>query len=536
MRTGTTPLLLAAAGALALLLAPSDAGATPRTGVLSRSGMTTGEDASGRVRIGRGDGRGAALLVRLRHLDPLSSYEVRDAQGGGSLGSVPTNRRGGGRLRVSSQDIPGGRPALLAGMALEVVHEGTGEVVLEGEVPHGGHEGGDQDGDAGTGVREAAAVFESDGGARAVMAIRSDPDHGSERMALRVAGIEGDGDLVLFVADGEGTMHEVAGLVLHDGEKHCERHVEGEHVVEACWWTHVWEWSVDTADGDSLPLDAESLDGLVGHGFEVRDHEGHAVLHGEVPHFREHEDGDGEEPPAEVQEGGAEFSSDGGAHAAIWIRSDPAHGSERLALKASGLGDGTFHLFMADGEEGMDDVAALALDGEYLWYWVDTAQGGVLPFGVESVGSLSGRAFQIRDAEGHVRLVGEVPHFRVDDPPPVVREAGATFGPDSDGGVHGWMGLRSDPANRSERIWLKVDGLPETGHYVLFMGDGQDGMDDVAVLVRDGGYWWYWVDTAHEGVLPFGVDGVAGLSGRRIEIRDGEGHVVLSGEIPHFAE
>ncbi len=536
-------LLLAATGALAFLGAPTDADAGPRSGRLSRTGLTAPEDASGRVRLQRPGRRAAALLVRIRNMDPDSRYGVRDAQGGGSLGSVPTDDSGRGRLRLSSDDVPGGRATLLSGMELEVVHESTGEVVLEGRVENhdanDGHDGRDGGGDASS-VREAAAVYEAEGGVRAALWMRSDPEHGSESMALRVSGLSEEGTYTLFLSDGADGMDEVADLALDDNDFTCEATDREGHETVVCEGHLYWEWDVDTADGEELPGGAESLDDLVGRRLEVRDGEGNVILDGEVPHFREEtpDDGGGDRE-AEVHEGAAEYRGEGEVHGAMWIRSDPAHHSERMALKVAGLGeDGTFTLFMEDGEhDALAEVAGLVRDGGYAWYWVDTAEGGSLPFGAEEVRSLSGRRFEVRDAEGHVVLDGEVPHFRSEEPPPTreVREAAVEF--ETDAGVHGAMWIRSDPAHESERMVLKVAGLPEDGRYVLFMGDGEhDALDDVAVLEREGGYWWYWRDTAEGQSLPFGVEEVGSLSGRRWEVRDGEGHSRCHGEVPHFRD
>ena len=66
------------------------------------------------------------------------------------------------------------------------------------------------------------------------------------------------------------------------------------------------------------------------------------------------------------------------------------------------------------------------------------------------------------------------------------------------------------------------------------MANGHEGMDDIAVLGRDGGYWWYWVDTVGDGILPFGAETVASLSGRRYDVRDGDGRILLTGAVPYF--
>jgi len=260
----------------------AEAGRSSRTRFLTADPGLTGGDAgltdaaAGRVRLRNAGRRRENLQIRLVGLEPRTFYDVR-LSSEELLATLETNRRGRARARIRTRDLDPVLASSMSGNTVSVRHAASGATVLEGDLP-------DRDGDAPR-VREAGAVFESDGGIRAVMELRSDPAHGSERLSLEVTGLGLDGRYILFMANGDRVMDDVAVLEADDDDVECRREeVEGE-VHEFCRGHVEWKWRVDTARGQRLPFGAKSLDDLAGRRFEIRNGDGRTLLVGEVPHL-----------------------------------------------------------------------------------------------------------------------------------------------------------------------------------------------------------------------------------------------------------
>ncbi len=356
-------LSLALVGAAAALVAAPGSEARSRYARSSFVRSDVAADATGgRLRVREGRAGRESVSLRLRGLEPLSRYRVKDRDAGTTLGSVTTNPAGGGSWRTRDRD-PGYR---FAGLALQVVDDGTGDVVLEGRVPDAGH----------AGVREARAVFEA-AGLRAVLGLRSDPRRGSERMRLEVAGLQADGSFSLFLDDGTGALVEVGALLCGDDADHDDG---------------------DDNDGD----DGQEADD--GDGTDGGDRA--AALNGRRMKSHPEQDGDDD---ASGGDGDDEAGDDDGGNENGGNDGEDDDGDDD-GDDDDGGNDDADDENEADGED--DDADE---DGSECGWEVDTRDGDALPFGALTVEELVGRRFEIRDAQGSTLLDGEVPGLPEED-------------------------------------------------------------------------------------------------------------------------
>jgi len=167
----------------------------------------------------------------------------------------------------------------------------------------------------------------------------------------------------------------------------------------------------------------------------------------------------------------------------------------------------------------------------------DTKKGGVLPFEVESLDELVGRAVRVQHGIDVV-LQGFVPTW---DLPGKPQKATAGIEP-PDGApadeMRGKLSLRSKADKGQERIELKAQHVPWDFVLVLrvFVEDAVDSgaFLDVGLIEKTGGKSGRWRrDTKQGDPLPGGASFVSELAGRLIEVRRAsDGEVFLRGSIP----
>jgi hypothetical protein len=206
---------------------------------------------------------------------------------------------------------------------------------------------------------------------------------------------------------------------------------------------------------------------------------------------------------------------------------------------------------MGDGMEHLSKIGELPKGASRREFTRTTLEGGELPYGVESVKSLGDRRIEIRDPEEHVVLKGGVPVIHDDTPP----DGGGTGG---DGGGTDPGPTETEPlvakavfhrtefaGERESRgvvvVTKRVDGghvrfefgrlAPETGYLLSIGARGNMTLVDDFRTNRDGGA-GIDRDTADAHGLQLGVDGVGGLAGKRVEVRDLDENVVLYAEVP----
>ncbi|MCE9634758.1 MAG: hypothetical protein K8T90_03545, partial [Planctomycetes bacterium] len=201
---------------------------------------------------------------------------------------------------------------------------------------------------------------------------------------------------------------------------------------------------------------------------------------------------------------------------------------QRFTLVVEGVNaDRALSVFLGDGNEHLLNIGDLPAGANRREFNKTTREGGELPYGVESVRTLGGRAVEIRDAEAHVVLRGHVPVLDAPpvDPPPVDPPAAEPI-------VARSVFHRTEFAGERESrgtvvVTKRTDGgairvevgrlAPETGYLFSVGARGSMTLVDDFRTNREGGA-AIERDTAHEPGLPIGADGVGGLAGKRIEI------------------
>lgn len=255
-----------------------------------------------------------------------------------------------------------------------------------------GNGGGNQKQDVQVSLVRPQDAIDSD--AKGTLRVRSDGKKPRERFDVKAIRVEGLGTLDLFIEDAvaSGVFVLVASL---EGE--------GDEL----------KLSLDTKKGDSLPLDAEMNEDLVGLRVEVRAVDD-VVLQGSVPPL------DLSKKPVKAKVNVVPPAVDPPSpdmKGTLKMRSKANKGQERLDLKVLNVSFdlGDFHVFMEDAEASgvFVEVGQLEQVGSKpkgRWR-VDSKKGQMLPFGVVSVTQLEGRRLQVRDDLDAVHVEGTLPNF-----------------------------------------------------------------------------------------------------------------------------
>ena len=96
--------------------------------------------------------------------------------------------------------------------------------------------------------------------------------------------------------------------------------------------------------------------------------------------------------------------------------------------------------------------------------------------------------------------------------------------------AHGSCDVRTGPD--FDRFRISLEGLNESVPLVVFLGDGHETMNAIGELPAGTSVRTLLRTTQEGGALPYAADTVRALGERRIEVRDGEQHLVLRGSVP----
>jgi len=216
------------------------------------------------------------------------------------------------------------------------------------------------------------------------------------------------------------------------------------------------------------------------------------------------------------------------ARGAVRFRSQPKKDEDRdrVDVRVIKVDVGlSHHLFVEDGvgAGAFSDLGAMdVVDGALRWS-ADSSQGDPLPGGAASLGDLTGRRFEVRQG-GDVVLETLGPDLAASKKP--VKHKAMLEVPDAeaDSGAQGRLAMRSKPDKGQHRLVVKVKKAPFADADVrLFVEDGvgSDSFQDAGAIDRKGSSsnGRYRRDTHQGAPLPLGVPDLAGLAGRRVQVR-----------------
>lgn len=231
----------------------------------------------------------------------------------------------------------------------------------------------------------------------------------------------------------------------------------------------------------------------------------------------------------------------GDAHGSCDVRTGPDF--ERFRLVVEGVNaDRALVVLMGDGHETMNRIGELPAGARARTLLRTTLEGGELPYGVESVRALAGRRVEVRDLEERVVLRGEVPAVAeepVDPPPPPADAPVVTRSEmrrtDENGEREPRGVLVATRRSGGSSLRIEMGRLAPEARLLVYVWNGEDLVlwDDVRTN-REGGASLAG-DTQEGPGLPLGAESVTALAGRRVEVRDGDGRLLLYGEIPSAA-
>lgn len=261
--------LALALGALVCAAAPA-AEAKAKGGreriALARPATAPDGDAVGSVEV---RSRSGSAVLKVRRLEPRSTYTVVDATTGAELGDFATNRRGRGRFAfgagTGARRGKGGNAAVEMPDGIEIVDPETGKVILETDLP------GDTEEPAHAFAFGFAEFLDDDGDACTV-SLSSYPEYGSESFHL--------------------SLFRGATKPSDDPPPATNRELPfgGDLLEHGCLCEPWYEFSGDTTWGKGLPLGVATAAELAGRDFEIRDGDGALVIAGTLPELETFED------------------------------------------------------------------------------------------------------------------------------------------------------------------------------------------------------------------------------------------------------
>jgi len=179
-----------------------------------------------------------------------------------------------------------------------------------------------------------------------------------------------------------------------------------------------------------------------------------------------------------------------------------------------------YGLFIEDAPNVFVRFGATSKSGKWK---ANTAKGDALPLAVASVADLAGLRLLVKDGDGETILTGLVPDVGASGKP-VKQKAGLL--PPTSTTAHG--DVKADGHSLTVRI-RKV----AAGRYDVLMEDDEGAMQDVGDLDVGPNGEGLWRLMAKMGdPLPFDCGMIAHLFGRRVEVRNGTGDVVIEGRVP----
>ncbi len=226
-----------------------------------------------------------------------------------------------------------------------------------------------------------------------------------------------------------------------------------------------------------------------------------------------------------------------------------------------------------DGTEESLGILTVGLDGETEWE-VETSDGGILPFGVDSVEALEGYEVEVRDAtDGTALLRATLPEVPLSVPDAPSDDADDDDGHDDDdsddddsdddddggdsdddgesrlrgrsplvavvAGLKGHIEIRSREQGTNERLEIEGEHLSPDAAVEFFVEDGLGADTFTSIGARSAdmeGEAELELETGDGDALPNGAATVAELVGLKVEVRDAAtGDLLLSGTIPALA-
>jgi hypothetical protein len=220
-------------------------------------------------------------------------------------------------------------------------------------------------------------------------------------------------------------------------------------------------------------------------------------------------------------------------------------GNERVVVRVSGAPAGELTVLVADADGVPQPVATMTphgRSGRATWA-VRTSRGDALPFGVADIADLSGRALEVRTADGTAILTGVLPTVAKASGMPRNLKS-MKIGLAVDGSVAGaGVEARIEVRRRhgADELRVKVEGAAAGLALEAWIIQADGTSAKLGDLVAEGAD-----DSAHQGTgteyelrltssatLPFGAATLADLAGLAVEVRDAaDGSVVASGFLP----
>lgn len=212
--------------------------------------------------------------------------------------------------------------------------------------------------------------------------------NGHEELVIEGEMLTPDAVVNFFLQDGEGTLQQVASdTVESDGE------------VKARW---------KLEDG-GLPFSAATVAELSGRGVELRDAEGNVLLQGAIGTVPAVSQGRKQKAVSTLVNVDMNFAPRG--KGAIKVEVHPRRDENRLTVKLEHVPRNVpleLHLTNPETDE-LEKVGDFVVEGTEAKIKINTRSGQPLPFGVASVGDLSGLALEVRTSDGTPRFSGVVP-------------------------------------------------------------------------------------------------------------------------------
>jgi len=313
-------------------------GAKRQTAQMIRPAGGGDADAQGTITVTHGK-RADSKVIRLSHLTPRTLYEIRDSDTGALLGKVRTNRKGNAVFNLS-KSLARRKKASANGadasdpQSVDVVDPSTGDQVLTGDVTPPAPV-----------PAEGYAYVSDDAGDSADVFVATNPD-------------KGDVLSVNFYPVNDPNVDPTTGD------------------------SFFYDLNLDTTNGDTLPLGAQSVSEFAGRAFEIHAADGTVVLAGTMPNL----DPIDVTPPEDPGFPGDPVPMPGGCPGMGGPNFDPSvfdgsfadpsqfpnggslppgnayFGPRKSATKRAhkkGAGADPFTLFLADAEGALHDVADL---------------------------------------------------------------------------------------------------------------------------------------------------------------------------------
>ena len=287
--------------------------------------------------------------------------------------------------------------------------------------------------------------------------------------------------------------------------------------------------SFETEDGASLPFGVTFVSDLSGRVIEIRSG-GSTYLAGVVPALG----ASGPKSKVKTELMRPANAPDADAAGEIYLKKEGVEQEFEVEAEHVDVANTVFAVWIEDavGSGVFQNVGAMVADksgssgssGEASLE-LETGDGEALPLGVHDLSELAGRALQVRGDDGFVYLAGLVPAFGI--APVKVKSSLAGAG-------KGLVRVRTKPKKGAQEFRVELAKQPKKASLEIWIENPEnDSMELAATLsTKKSGKAKWKVRNKKGGTLPLGVLSVEALAGRPIEVRDGDGTVLLTGTVP----